>query len=123
MPRRKSAEKELRWQEILKQQVDSGLSIRQFCLTRSVSLPSFYAWRRRLREPLDDDATTRKATVAPLDNRRLFVPLQVLDHTARLGIIHPSGCRMELTGEVDVVALRLVIETLDAAEHREGATR
>ena len=33
------------------------------------------------------------------------------------------GCRIQLTGEVDVVALRLVIETLDAAEHREGATR
>ena len=58
-----------------------------------------------------------------MDNRRLFVPLQVLDHTARLEIIHPSGCRIQLTGEVDVAALRLVIETLDAAEHREGATR
>ena len=121
MPRRKSAEKELRWREILKQQIQSGLSVRQFCLTRSVSLPSFYAWRRRLQMATDDGATAAKPRLDPRDSQRLFVPLQVLDTAARLEILHPSGCRIQVTGEVDVLALRRVIEALGVTELGEGA--
>lgn len=123
MPRRKSAEKELRWREILKQQIQSGLSVRQFCLTRSVSLPSFYAWRRRLQMATDDGATAAKPRLDPRDSQRLFVPLQVLDTAARLEILHPSGCRIQVTGEVDVLALRRVIEALGVTELGEGAAR
>ena len=123
MPRRKSAERELLWREILSRQVDSGLSVRQFCLTQSVSLPSFYAWRRRLRTPLDDGTRANRTAVASPDSRRLFVPLHVLDTAARLEIIHPSGCRIQVTGEVDVVALKRVIEALGVTELKEGAAR
>lgn len=123
MPRSKSVEKELLWREILNRQVDSGLSVRQFCLTHAVSLQSFYAWRRRLRTPLDAGTTATKATAAPLESRRLFVPLQVLDTTSRLEIIHPSGCRIQVSGEVDMITLQRVFEALGAAELAEGATR
>ena len=123
MTRRMNVEKELRWREIFKQQVDSGLSVRQFCATQSVSMPSFYAWRRRLQTPLDDGPTAAKTTVPSPDVQRHFVPLQVLDSAARLEIVHPSGCRIQVTGEVDVVTLRRVIETLDVTGFGEGAAR
>jgi transposase-like protein len=45
---RKNAEKELRWREILERYADSGVSVREFCVSEGVSEPSFYAWRKKL---------------------------------------------------------------------------
>ena len=39
-----------RWREILRRQADSGLSVAAFCRQAGISQPSFYVWRRRLRE-------------------------------------------------------------------------
>ena len=36
------------WQTIINQQQASGLSAPQFCKERSISYPSFNAWKRRL---------------------------------------------------------------------------
>jgi transposase-like protein len=40
----------LRWRRIVQEQHASGLSVAAFCRRRGLALPSFYAWRRRLRE-------------------------------------------------------------------------
>jgi len=114
MARKNSAEKELRWRELLTCQADSGLSVRKFCATEGISEPSFYAWRRKLRERKNDATRTEKSSRrkdAP-DNG-LFVPLKLLDPTQTLEIIHPLGCRIQVTGDVNPVALRHVIEALD----------
>ena len=47
------------------------------------------------------------------DDARLFVPLKLLDAATTLEIVHPLGCRIQVTGEVNPVALRQVIEALD----------
>jgi len=114
MAGRKRAEKALHWQEILRRQAESGFSIREFCTTEGLSEPSFYAWRKKLREPMKDGRQP------PIVSRRqqpkngpLFVPLNVLDSAPALEIIHPLGYRIQLTGEVNPIALRHVIETLD----------
>jgi hypothetical protein len=39
--------------------------------------------------------------------------VKLLDSAAALEIIHPLGYRIQVTGEVNPVALRHVIETLD----------
>ena len=114
MAGRKSAEKALHWQEILRRQAESGFSIREFCTMEGLSEPSFYAWRKRLREPVKNG---RQPAVASRrrqsDDGPLFVPVKVLDNAPALEIIHPLGYRIQLTGEVDPVALRHVIQTLD----------
>jgi transposase len=114
MAGRKSVEKASRWREILGRQADSGVSIRRFCAREGVSEPSFYAWRKRLREPVKNG---RQPAVASRrqqsDDGPLFVPVKVLDNAPALEIIHPLGYRIQLTGEVDPVALRHVIQTLD----------
>ena len=107
-------EKELHWREILKRQTDSGLSIRRFCATEGISEPSFYAWRKRLRER--NSATQPRKAGRRNDGRGqegLFVPLQLVDAAARLEIVHPLGYRIQVTGDVNPVTLRHVIETLD----------
>jgi hypothetical protein len=39
--------------------------------------------------------------------------LQLLDAASTLEIVHPLGYRIQVTGDVNPVALRCVIETLD----------
>ncbi len=119
MARRKSAEKAARWQEMVRRQEESGVSVRQFCITEGLSEPSFYAWRKKLREPRAD------APRLPVADRgqqsgsgSLFVPVKLLSSAPALEIIHPLGYRIQLTGEVDPIALRHVIETLDERAER-----
>jgi len=38
------------WRKIISEQPGSGMSIAAFCRERRLSEPSFYAWRRRLRD-------------------------------------------------------------------------
>lgn len=112
MAGRKNAEKELRWREMLKRHADSGVSVREFCASEGVSEPSFYAWRKKLGMRKDGNARARPARDR-FGNGRLFVPLQVLDTAATLEIIHPLGYRIQVTGDVNPVTLRQVIEVLD----------
>jgi transposase-like protein len=92
MGRRKNAERAFHWREILRRQADSGVSIRRFCASEGLAEPSFYAWRKKLREP------TKAGPRPPMANRSqesnngpLFVPVKVLDSAAVLEIIHPLG--------------------------------
>ena len=107
MATKKNGEAESRWREILDRQAGSQLSIRGFCAAEGISEPSFYAWRKRLR--------TRKGTrrEQASDNGQLFIPLQLLGAAATLEIVHPLGYRIQVTGDVNPIALRQVIETLD----------
>ena len=112
MARKKSPEKQAYWQEVLERQAGSGLSIRQFCARAGVLEPSFYAWRKKLRESTKDGrrlASGRRDS----DKAPLFVPVKLLDSAPALEIIHPLGYRIQMIGEVNPVALRHVIETLD----------
>jgi hypothetical protein len=46
------------WAEIIGEQTRSGLTAKEFCKNQSIGLPSFYQWRRRLRD--GDNAITEK---------------------------------------------------------------
>jgi len=116
MARKKSGEKERLWRGIVRRQPESGLSIREFCAAEGISEPSFYAWRKRLRQrPRDDRPEARQSRHGEegADNAPLFVPLKLVDAAAMLEIVHPLGYRIQVTGDVNRVALRQVIETLD----------
>ena len=50
MAKQRSGEREAFWREQVGRQAACGLSVRQFCEERRLSEPSFYAWRRTLKE-------------------------------------------------------------------------
>lgn len=116
MTRKKQGGKETRWREILDRQSGSGLSVRGFCSAEGISEASFYAWRKKLPRRVGDRARSPRTTgdreEAP-GNGELFVPLRLLDTAATLEIVHPLGYRIQLTGDVNPVALRHVLEALD----------
>lgn len=41
MAKKKSGGKEARWREVVRRQVESGLSVRGFCAAEGISQPSF----------------------------------------------------------------------------------
>ena len=116
MAGRKSAEKAAYWREMLAAQAESGRSIRQFCLQQGVSQPSFYAWRRRLAEARgggrESRTSGRRAQASPKGGD--FISLRLVDTASSLEVIHPRGCRIRITGDVDPTTLRRVLDALDA---------
>ena len=46
-------EKRQHWQQIIEQQVESGLSKSAFCQQQAINLATFYYWAKRLSEPAD----------------------------------------------------------------------
>jgi hypothetical protein len=114
MAGKKCHEKQGYWKEMLDRQAGSGLSIRRFCAEERVSEPSFYQWRKKLRE----SAKGHRRPPMPGrsrggDNGPLFMPVKLLDSAPALEIVHPLGYRIHVTGEVNPVTLRHVIEALD----------
>lgn len=121
MARKKNCEAEARWREILKRQAGCGLSVRQFCTEEGISEPSFYAWRKKLRTRNGNSkgmGPIHAHREEAADNSGLFLPLTLLPAAGTLEIVHPLGYRIQVTGDVNPVTLRHVIETLD-----ERATR
>jgi transposase-like protein len=114
MARPKGVGKEVRWRKLVDRQAGSGLSIREYCLKEGVSQPSFYAWRRRFREEGGHGASARSSG-SRLDDAggHEFIPLRLVEPRGVLEVIHPLGCRIRVSGEVDCQALRQVLDALD----------
>jgi transposase-like protein len=64
--------KEQHWRELIERWQHSGLSVRAFCQRHRLPVPSFYAWRRTLRQR--DGQTPQVA--APVT----FLPVHVRHH-------------------------------------------
>jgi hypothetical protein len=90
---------ERRWRELIAAQARSGLSIREFCESRELREPNFYAWRRELAKR---DAGAAKV-VAPT-----FVPVQILP-SAAIEVTWPTGVVVRVPAGADGdLAVRLV---------------
>lgn len=115
MARQKSAETETRWREIVERQAAGGESVRSFCAREGISQPSFYSWRKRLREMQDEGGRTPPAAqrAEAAEDAGLFIPLKLSGPAATLEIVHPLGYRIQVNGEVNPLTLRRVIEALD----------
>jgi transposase-like protein len=119
MAGKKNTEKELGWRRLLDRQAGSGLSIREYCAKEGISQPSFYAWRKRFR---DRDSVGRRGS-KPSSSEKAnvsseFIPLRLRDSASALVLIHPLGYQVRVTGEVNLTALRQVLEVLDG--RRDG---
>jgi transposase len=81
---------------------NSGLSVRAFCARHHITQPSFYAWRRELRQR---DAITT------------FVPVQVVTEdqpasSTPIEILLPGGRSVRITPGFDPATLRQLLAVL-----------
>ena len=96
------------WRERLRRQVDSGLTIAQFCDQEGLSTATFHSWKRRLR--LGELAATLPATPAP----PVFLPVTVrlaepaTDEPLPVVADLPNGIRLRIPTADARLACRLV---------------
>jgi len=116
----KSNERQLYWQEIMDRQAKSDLSIRAFCSREQISEPSFYVWRRKLRERNGDETRSMTGSRRGEDTGqdREFIPLTLVDGTGPVEVIHPDGYRICFTGEVALPTLERILDVLDGRQLR-----
>jgi hypothetical protein len=96
--------KEQQWRRWIGQWQHSGLSVRAFCARHHLAEPSFYAWRRALRQR--DAAGT-------------FVAVQVVpDHVpppSPFEVVLPRGRTLRVPPGFDAAALRQLLAVLEEA--------
>jgi hypothetical protein len=111
-PRREGT-KEKFWRNTLRAFADGQQSVREFCQTRQLSEPSFYAWRRTLaRRDADRSRAARVAVTAPA-----FVPIRLAGAGNAAGdvpfeIVLACGHRIRLRPPVDRAALSEIVAAL-----------
>src|SRR6476646_7325516 len=88
------------WRERISEQERSGLSIKQFCTERGLTLWSFYDWRKRLREA----GTVRFALV-----ERRSQSETSSGSNADLEVVFATGERLQIRSGVDAATLRVVV--------------
>lgn len=85
-----------RWQERLSRFDRSQLTVAQFCQSEGISQPSFYHWKKKLRQPLSD------AEPRPAESTVQFLPLRLPEHS--------SPRIVPLSGQLDQPVARTTIE-------------
>ena len=116
MGRKRNRATEAAWRDRLARCGKSGLTITDFCQQEGVSQPSFYQWRKRLRDerltgkPDDQRSERRSKSLKP------FVPVSVsgalVSEVAEVEF--PNGIRVRVPA-ANLDALRVAIETGGAA--------
>jgi hypothetical protein len=91
------------WRERFARRESSGMSVKEFCVAEGITVPSFYAWRRKL----------GLVSVRPRKSSRPSAFEQVILHAPPTGLtVHlPGGVQIEMPCVSDS-ALRAVIGEL-----------
>ena len=97
------------WQQRLRRFEQSGLSALAFCTEHGLSLPSFYAWRRRLRIMTTPAATDNVSHNIPL------LPIRLLPSAAPIELVLTTGAILRLPPGCDLTFVRSLVVSLEAA--------
>jgi transposase len=100
------------WEKRLCHFEQSGLAASTFCSNHGLSLPSFYAWRRRLR--CSHPASTPSAAPAAEAEPR-FVPISLLPAPTPIELVLPTGTVVRVPPGCDLAFVRSLLESLGGA--------
>jgi hypothetical protein len=100
------------WVERLARFSESGLSPPQFCTREGVSLPSFYAWKRRLATAALDPAPapSRAGHAGPR-----LLPVRLPAPAAAPELVLPGGAVLRIPPGADLAWVRSLVEALGGA--------
>jgi transposase-like protein len=102
---------------VLQRQVESGLSVAKFCQQESILAPSFYSWKRKLKER---DAATRpgddQSKAAAISTTQLLpVRIEASDLPAAVRVLLPQGVAIDAPSSIDPTALTDLLRALREA--------
>ena len=101
MIRGSNSEKRQQWAERMERYSASGLTVAAFCVAESVSIPSFYQWRRKLSPAIEADQGS------PEPSKQRFLAVRIATAT-QLEIYLPNGTKICLPGS-DATLIHAVI--------------
>ncbi len=83
----------------------SGLTPAQFCAVEAVSLPSFYAWKRRL-------AAEARAPSQGVDRSADLLPIRLTPTAPAIELVLPTGAVLRLPTGCDLAWVRSLVTAL-----------
>jgi transposase-like protein len=96
---KQSSETIIRWQAVLQKWQQSGQSVATFCRSHRISIPSLYAWRKKLQV---------KPRPAPK-----FLPVHITPSpSALIEILLPNGLRLKAPCDIDASRLAKLVLAL-----------
>ncbi len=107
-PRSRAFTREV-WLDRLARFPSSGLTAAQFCALEVVSLPSFYAWKRRLAAEVPAPDTDPCPSNPPAPR---LLPVRLPSAGAPLELVLPSGAVLRISAGADETALRALLRLL-----------
>jgi transposase len=99
--------KERFWRRMVRRWDKSGLSVRAFCLTYRLSEPSFYAWRRMLKQRDGEAVSFVPVRVVPDD------PSLAATAGASLELVLPAGRVLRVGPGFDAATLQRLLAVLE----------
>ena len=112
MPRGVREQKRSQWRKRFQRFGLSKLTVAEFCRRERVSVPSFYAWRRKLTDASPNGHVQRSTEPAS------FIPVRVAPATG-LQVEFPNGVRLTLPSS-DLELVRMFIDTVAQAQTQQG---
>ena len=101
------------WQDRFDRFLHANLTVAEFCRSESVSVPSFYHWKKQLAIP----PSRKRNPKIPSANNTRFVPLVVHAVPASAKLNLPGGAAIELPGELGTKQLTdLILAVLKATD-------
>jgi transposase len=107
-PPRARAAARAAWVDRLRRFAQSGLRPAPFCAQEGVSLPSFYAWKRRLAAAVGP----APALDAGAQREPRWLPVRLPDPAAPLELALPSGAVLRIAAGADEATLRGLLRLL-----------
>jgi transposase-like protein len=100
-----------RWQRLVELWRRSGLSVPAFCRRHRLAAPSFYAWRRKLRQ--EQPPANNAAAPPPVTFLPVHVRYETPEPPPPLELILPSGLCLRVPPGFDPAALRHLLAVLE----------
>ena len=119
MARHADPRKQEHWLQHIRRWQQSRFTVREFCKRHQLSEPSFYSWRRLLRErgllaePIDSVAPRPVDAAAP--GTPLFMPVAIADPGTAMRsieIVLPDGLSVRVAAGFDALTLRQLLALL-----------
>ena len=101
------------WQGVFDQFQQSGQTVQVFCAEKGLSVPSFYQWKRRLRDA--------QAAVAPGMVRVKLIATPPRDGAGPIQIVTPNGFVLRVDSSIPTEALAQLLRTIASSTERGGA--
>ena len=122
MPRTPDLKRHALWRECIRRQLDSGLTITQFCVREHLRVATFSSWKRRLRFiDLADRHPAAAASPAFLPVT-VHVPEYVINEPLTIEAELPNGIRLRIPTANTPLACRLV-RAIAGAKTGSGGSR